>query len=474
VEGEIGRFTFKTFDVKGAHQKPLFQGIELFPVAKGKQWYPTCGFKEIALIHGAAQRSYRQTVQVFNRSRRQESGGTPLNTLRDMTEAEGLKVLDFLARKTENIFLRNHFSPEGRPEPDHPLLEKERPQATFLEPPVLESALAEVCKEMAGKGLSAEAIEQVRKGCGLPALREEEAGCESVPDEEKESAGPAQQAYEDSRHCVYIHLDDVGVKEQKQQRGPRHAKAVAEEVEAPSILSSSPPPASDGSEKGTRPMVQNTVGYIEHQGKSFTLTARSVGEVVTFILAFLLNHDLAKLKLMVCTDGQRSLQDAVLAFFSWHPCVTLLLDWFHLVKKFKEDLSLACKGREIRNRHLKPLLTWLWFGRVDQAKAYLLTISASDLKNAKMIDRLCGYLERNRKWIPCYALRSKLNLPNSSSPAERCNNLVTARRQKRHGMSWSENGSYALTALNAVTLNGAARQWAEHRTMPFALVAKAA
>ena len=41
-------------------------------------------------------------------------------------------------------------------------------------------------------------------------------------------------------------------------------------------------------------------------------------------------------------------------------------------------------------------------------------------------------------------------------------------------MSWSENGSYALTALNAVILNGAARRWAEHRTLPFALVAKAA
>jgi len=139
--------------------------------------------------------------------------------------------------------------------------------------------------------------------------------------------------------------------------------------------------------------------------------------------------------------------DRLLAFFFWHPRVTLLLDWFHLVKKFKEGLSLACKGRDIRNRHLKPLLTLLWYGLVDQAKAYLLAISASDLKNAKMIDRLCGYLERNRKWIPCYALRSKLKLPNSSSPAERCNNLVTARRQKRHGMSWSENGSYAQTAL---------------------------
>jgi hypothetical protein len=40
-------------------------------------------------------------------------------------------------------------------------------------------------------------------------------------------------------------------------------------------------------------------------------------------------------------------------------------------------------------------------------------------------------------------------------------------------MSWSENGSYALTALNAVTTNNTTRQWVEDRTIPFTWVAKA-
>ena len=143
------------------------------------------------------------------------------------------------------------------------------------------------------------------------------------------------------------------------------------------------------------------------------------------------------------------------------------LDWFHLVKKFKEDLSLACQGREIRNRHLKQLLTLLWFGLIDKAKAYLAAIPATDIKNREAINRLQGYLERSRKWIPCYAMRSKLKLCNSSNPVERYNNLVTARRQKHQGMSWSENGSYALTALNAVTINNATKQWTEDRVIPF-------
>jgi hypothetical protein len=98
---------------------------------------------------------------------------------------------------------------------------------------------------------------------------------------------------------------------------------------------------------------------------------------------------------------------------------------------------------------------------------------ATDLKDDKPIARLIAYLERNRQWIPCYAMRSQLRLPNSSNPVERCNNLVTAKRQKHHGMSWSEKGSYALTSLAVVTLNGATRQWIENRTIPFTWAVKA-
>ena len=110
MDGEVGRFTFKTYDVKAKNNKTLFAGIGLFPTHKGRQWYPTSGFKEVALIYGAAQRSYRQTIKVFNHSRRQEVGGTPLNTLSDVTQAEGLKVLDFLTRKAESLFKEQGFN----------------------------------------------------------------------------------------------------------------------------------------------------------------------------------------------------------------------------------------------------------------------------------------------------------------------------------------------------------------------------
>jgi hypothetical protein len=436
VDGEVGRFTFKTFDVKAKNNKTLFAGIGLFPTHKGRQWYPTSGFKEVALIYGAAQRSYRQTIKVFNHGRRQEVGGTPLNTLCDVTQAEGLKVLDFLTRKAESIFKEQGFNSQGLPEADCTVI-KQIPDAAYLEQEKLQPALTAVCEDMVKKGLSAEDIEKVQKTI------------------------LANKAYEKAGQCVYVHIDDVGVKEQKQHRDK---KGVAKE----------PDVNQKNATKGQRPTVQNTVARIEHTGKGFTLTGRSVAEILTLVLAFLLNNALLRVNIKVCTDGQRCLQDAIVSFFSWHRHLSLLLDWFHLVKKFKEDLSLACKGREIRNRHLKQLLTLLWFGLVDKAQVYLAAIPATDIKDIKATARLSAYLERNRKWIPCYAMRSKLKLPNSSNPVERCNNLVTAKRQKHQGMSWSENGSYALTALNAVTANNATQQWVENRTIPFVLVAKAA
>jgi hypothetical protein len=66
----------------------------LVAARQGRQWYQTWGFKELALLDGAAQRSYRQTVEGLNRWRCQLEGGTPLNTLRDSAEAEGAVVLN--------------------------------------------------------------------------------------------------------------------------------------------------------------------------------------------------------------------------------------------------------------------------------------------------------------------------------------------------------------------------------------------
>jgi hypothetical protein len=435
VEGEVGRFTFALFDVIDTEERPVFEGRCLVPPRQGRQWYQTWGFKELALLDGAAQRSYRQTVEGLNRWRRQLEGGTPLNTLRDSAEAEGAAVLSFLERKGQQVFERYGFSAEGESQAGCPAVT----QAKDYQPQVLETgrvafALAAVCQDMCQRGLAEALVAEVERQAPTA-------------------------VYESAADTVNIHIDEGGVKKQKAQRSePMTVSAVT--------LSDPPGPK--------RPMVQNTVARIEHAGQGFTLTGSSLRQVLGFVLAFLLSTDWVARRWLFFTDGQRSLQNAIAGFFAWHGAASLLLDWYHVVKRFREELSLACTGREIRNRHGQALRRLLWFGLLDRAIDYLQVLPASELKSHKPIERLIGYRERNRNAMPCYALRRQLRLPNSSNPVERSNNLVTARRQKHNGMSWSKAGSHALTALNAVVLNGGVQRWVRQREIALEFVSKAA
>ena len=456
VDGELGRFVFSTYDIRSDQKKLRVNGLDMFPARNGREWYQTSGFKEVALLLGAARSSYRQCNQLLNRYRHQEIGGTPLNTLRDGAEAEGTKVLDFLDRKSQRILNAHGFDSQGAPKLDCALI-NQIPVPGCLNQIELKSALIDVLEDMKIKGFDAEDIENVKKSVEASDVSETDLpnidSVEKIIDPHK--------IYERFDQCVYIHVDDVGVKKQKEHRVKKCSTNEATVIQK-------------DEKKDKRPMVQNTVARIEHKGTGFTLTGRNLAEVLVFVLGFLLNNALFSMTIKICIDGQRSLLGGILAFLSWHPYVTLIIDWFHVVKKFKEGLSTACKGSEIRNRHLKQLLPLLWFGLNEKARAYLAAIPSNDIKDKDAIKRLINYLERNQKWMPCYAMRSKLNLPNSSNPVERCNNMVTAKRQKHQGMSWSKNGSHALTALNAVVSNNGVRKWVQDRTIDLTLPRKAA
>jgi hypothetical protein len=166
VDGEIGRFTCTTYDVINQDKKIHFKGLTMFPVRIGRQWYQTSGFKELGLIVGAAQRSYRQITRVFNRTRHQEIGGTPLNTLRDGAQAEGLKVLDFMEKKTKNILKEHSFDAQGVPEANS-VVARKLVKPAYLKKPTIQNALTEVVADMSRKGFAAEDIAQGRKSCNF-------------------------------------------------------------------------------------------------------------------------------------------------------------------------------------------------------------------------------------------------------------------------------------------------------------------
>ena len=420
VDGEVGRFEFGTYDVRNSNGQVAIRGLDLLPIRTGKQWYQTAGFKEHGLFRGVLDRSYRKTAFAFNRQRRQVKGGTPLNTLRDAAEAQGELIMAAIEDETQRTFAEHDFSIEGLPLVS---IESRMPDTvptklpTFNEAKV-EEAWTETCLEMNHRGFTQEQIAQAQV----------HANERSVHD------------YESPEHTTNIFVDDVCIKKQKPHRKPTSAAIVED---------------SDDELK----RVHTTVARIEHQGKGFTLVGPNLLTIFRFILAFLLRNGLSQHRLRFYVDGQRTLQDGILTFFCWHPSVSLILDWFHLVKKFKELLSMAMKGKVYRNEQARALLRLLWYGLIDEAIAHLRSINSDEIKDPKQIEALVGYLERNRSWIPNYAMRRRLKLCNSSNPAERTANLLASHRQKKNGMSWSVDGSQALSALACVVLNNRTKEW---------------
>ena len=141
-----------------------------------------------------------------------------------------------------------------------------------------------------------------------------------------------------------------------------------------------------------------------------------------------------------------------------------------MTKKCREQLSLALNNSKIRNEFLKELTPCLWFGNVDGAIKLLRNINPNYVKNTEEIDKLIGYFERCRDYIPNYALRKELGLRNSSNLGEKSNDLIVSSRQKHNGMSWSDDGSHAFASVAAASCNKQLLNWVHSRSINFDFV----
>lgn len=232
--------------------------------------------------------------------------------------------------------------------------------------------------------------------------------------------------------CVYVSIDDIGVKHQKDSR-------------------------KEGSEREYK-FVENTVAHIQYGEESYILTGIGMRNVFKSVLAFLLVNNLLSRELVFMTDGARDIKNHIGSVFQFHPYTTVL-DWFHLKKRCQERLSQSIRGKDRRNAVLEKVLRYLWAGDVASATQYLSSLAPGDIKNRKWLDDLLAYFENKGDAITCYALRAKLGLRNSSNPVEKANDLIVAQRQKHNGMAWSPNGSGSLAALQMIYMNHQSDLW---------------
>ncbi len=217
--------------------------------------------------------------------------------------------------------------------------------------------------------------------------------------------------------------------------------------------------------------MHNTIIHVESGGKKYTLSALGLKTALCFLIAFLLSNGLKWRRFQFFMDGHKTLIDTILKMFAWKFNMGLILDWYHLAKKCKEQLSLTLKGRHIRNQVLRDIMPLLWNGLTQRAIEELKAVEPNQIKSIEHMEKLRAYLERNQSYIPCYALRRRLGLRNSSSIGEKMNDLIVSQRQKHNGMSWSPEGSSALAAITALKRNKENLRWFEQRTIAFKLAA---
>lgn len=406
VDGEIGRITFDTYWVEQMEEQSDDTAGTPFPALHAKEWYRTTGFKELALVYGSTEKSYRKTSDLINRVRHQEDA-TPSRTLRENTEYEGRQIMAHVEQQAVEILHEHGFTTDGTPTDTA----VDRSEQVLVTLPLAQ-------------------VEQVIQACAPEPEWVEEMANNPV-------------AYEDPTQSAQVSLDDVNVKRQKATRK-----------------------GAQGQEQ-KRKYVHNTIAHISHAGESYIINGNGIVNVLRLVLAFLLHNHLLQYNLIFFVDGQRTLYTAILRAFAWLQPVQIILDWYHLEKRCKEQLSLALKGRVIRNTLLEQLCPFLWHGCVDRAIALLQAVEPDKVKNQEALDTLIGYLQRNRPYLPCYAVRKRLGLRNSSNQGEKANDLIVSDRQKHNGMSWSKPGSVALAAITALVRNREYKRWFQAATLSF-------
>lgn len=412
VDGEAGRFNFQTHSVVNGNCVFFDTCKDVFPALRGKEFYRTVGFKELAYLYGDIDESYRKTSRLINFARKQEQGGTPYRTLQESTEREGQQILDHVKEKSNQILSEHGFSDDGEYKGTN---SKKYSQA---EPVLLPS-------------------KDIIKAANQ---------CSDEFDKARLLTNPV--GYEDPTRTTNITVDDVNVKRQESSR----------------------PNVKDAGDQKKK-YAHNTIAHVEHSEKKYTINGDSTKSALSFIMAFCFYNDMIGTRLQFFTDGHTFLNKAILKAFGWYNNIGIILDWYHLRKKCKEKLSMAMKGRAIRNQMLEQLMPLLWQGRTENAIEFLKKTTVSMIKNHKAMAELVAYLERNKPYIPCYEIRKELGLKNSSAIGEKMNHLVVAERQKHNGMSWSKEGSVALASLTALKRNNENKKWFEEKELNFKLAA---
>jgi hypothetical protein len=172
---------------------------------------------------------------------------------------------------------------------------------------------------------------------------------------------------------------------------------------------------------------------------------------------------LGLLRVLFLNDGARWIR-------SWFdqlklPQKTMILCWYHLAHRIRNELGMACRGRKHRDEVAQEVLGHLWEGRVEEALA-VLARRREEMRCRVALRQAIEYIENRRPFLPNYAARRAAGLWIASTRVEKFNDWSVTQRCKHRGMAWTREGVVALAVLESARRNQELTHWRRHRTLP--------
>jgi hypothetical protein len=170
-----------------------------------------------------------------------------------------------------------------------------------------------------------------------------------------------------------------------------------------------------------------------------------------------------RLHLLFLNDGARWIRD-------WFdrlkvPSKSMILCWYHLAKRVRDGLSMACRGQKHRDEVAQEVLGHLWEGRAEEALSAL-DRPRDEMRCVVALRLVREYVENRRPFLPNYAARRDAGLWIASTRVEKFNDWSVTQRCKHRGMDWTRDGVVALASLEAARRNHELTHWQHHRELP--------
>lgn len=242
--------------------------------------------------------------------------------------------------------------------------------------------------------------------------------------------------------------------------------------------------------------IYHTVVHIETAEGIYVLEASRQKKALSAAMAYLVKNGFTDRYLIFFMDGEETIKDGIKEVFSGWPH-TILMDYYHVTERITELFSSAFKpgkiiddteepeyfkNGKIKKQSIKKItrsqyyarefMGMIWYGNIESALSWLEKMKESDqLKPAvglSKIESVITYINNKRDRMTCFAMRKLLGLRNSSNQVEIANNTMVAHRQKRNGLSWSEEGSFACSQNTIIFKNHESEEFFKKGVITFA------